>query len=152
MFLMIICNPVSYFLYWWSMKSSKGLADPIHHQIIFAMWVMIWMKDGGPSWICQNHAICICALQISGFAGLPTLHLSNPAICISRQVISTLLLEQRWISPKTNLYFSSPMIFIFRQVSISTFDGVLIFGQLSVGHTAWFGRSRRSWEAQRTSD
>ena len=46
----------------------------------------------------SKSCICICALQISGFAGLPALHLSNPAVCICRQVISTLVLEQRWIS------------------------------------------------------
>ena len=50
--------------------------------------------------------VCICSLRISGFAGFTVLHLSNPAICICRQVISTLLLEQRWISPKTSLAFS----------------------------------------------
>ena len=49
--------------------------------------------------------ICICALQMSGFAGLPVLHLSNPAVCICRQLISTLLLEQRWISHKTIFVF-----------------------------------------------
>ena len=45
MFLIIICYPVSYFWYWWPMKSLIGMADPIHHLIIFAMWVMIWMKE-----------------------------------------------------------------------------------------------------------
>ena len=42
---------------------------------------------------------------MSGFAGLPVLHLSNPAVCICRQLISTLLLEQRWISHKTIFVF-----------------------------------------------
>ena len=72
-------DPASYFWYWWSMNSSvwRALMD------------------------LSKSCICICALQISGFAGLPALHLSNPAACICRQVISTLLLEQRWISPKT---------------------------------------------------
>ena len=55
----------------------------------------------------SKSCICICALQISGFAGLPALHLSNTAACICRQVISTLRLEQRWISPKTICVFSN---------------------------------------------
>ena len=50
--------------------------------------------------------VCICSLRIFGFAGLTVLHLSNPAICICRQVISTLLLEQLWISPKTSFVFN----------------------------------------------
>ena len=75
--------------------------------------------------------ICICALQMSGFAGLPVLHLSNPAVCICRQVISTLLLEQRWISPKTIFVFLKSNIFIFRQV-ISTFDGVCFSSSLLI--------------------
>ena len=53
----------------------------------------------------SKSCICICALQISGFAGLPALHLSNPAVCICTQVISTLVLEQRWISSKTIFVF-----------------------------------------------
>ena len=116
MFLIIICYPVSYFWYWWPMKSLIGMADPIHHLIIFAMWVMIWMKErsniyafaismAGPHGFVKIMHICICALLISGFAGLPTLHLSNPAVCICRQLISTLLLEQRWISHKTIFVF-----------------------------------------------
>ena len=54
----------------------------------------------------SKSSVCICSLRISGFAGLTALHLSNPAICICRQVISTLLLEQRWISPKKSFVFS----------------------------------------------
>jgi len=65
-----------------------------------------WHEYGGPSWICQKSYVCICSLQISGFAGFTVLHLSDPAICICRQVISTHLLEQRWISPKTSFVFS----------------------------------------------
>ena len=54
----------------------------------------------------SKSSVCICSLRISGFAGFTALHLSNPAICICRQVISTLLLEQRWISPKKSFVFS----------------------------------------------
>ena len=50
---------------------------------------------------------CICALSIYGFAGLAVVHLSNPAVRICRQVISTLRLEHRWISPKTICLFSN---------------------------------------------
>ena len=74
----------------------------------------------------SKSSVCICSLRISGFAGLTALHLSNPAICICRQVISTLLLEQRWISQKKVLYFPSLIICIFIQV-ISTFVRVCCF-------------------------
>merc|ERR1711954_417566 len=51
--------------------------------------------------------ISICALRISGFAGLAVLHLSNPPVCICTHAISTLRLEHRWISPKTICVFSN---------------------------------------------
>ena len=51
--------------------------------------------------------VCIWALPIYGFDGLAVVHLSNSAVCICRQVISTLRLEHRWISPKTICLFSN---------------------------------------------
>ena len=107
------------------MKSLIGMADPIHHQYTTSgpphlSNVSDDLDKGTFYCICHvtkmtsvwralmdlsKSCICICALQISGFAGLPALHLSKPAVCICRQVKSTLVLEQRWISPKTIFVF-----------------------------------------------
>ena len=72
-------------------------------------WLSWWQNvpayarnSKGPQWFA-----CICALTIYGFAGLAVVHLSNPAVRICRQVISTLRLEHRWISPKTICLFSN---------------------------------------------
>ena len=104
---------------------------PIHHHI-FAMWVMIWMKErsniyafamsqrwhqyGGPSWICQNHAyvfahcryldllvcpLCICQTQLPAFAD---------------KWYQRFFWSSAGFLPKLFLYFSSPIICIFRQV------------------------------------
>ena len=134
---MIICYPASYVRYWWSMKSLIGMADPIHHLIIFSMRVMIWMKErsniyvcqyGWPSRICQNHA-CICALQISGFAGLPALHLSNQAVCICRHWFQRFFWSSAGFLPKLFQYFSSqPSAFSDRWYPHLLFSSLLIIG------------------------
>ena len=116
MFLIIICYPVSYFWYWWPMKSLIGMADPIHHLIIFAMWVMIWMKERS-----NIYAFAISMAGPHGFVKIIHMYLRTAdvwicwfarfafvkpsCLCICRQLISTLLLEQRWISPKTIFVF-----------------------------------------------
>ena len=64
-----------------------------------------------PTCACNNKApqsfVCICALPIYRFVGWVVMHFSNPAVCICRQVISTLPLEHHWISPKTIFVFSN---------------------------------------------
>ena len=101
----------------------------------------------------SKSSVCICSLRISGFAGLTALHLSNPAICICRQVISTLLLEQRWISPKKSFVFSKSNHLHFHSGDIHICQSLLfssllinqnslvqpIFTQLSPSLAAEFG-------------
>ena len=93
-------------------------------------WLSWWQNvpayarnSKGPQWFA-----CICALTIYGFAGLAVVHLSNPAFCICRQVISTLRLEHRWISPKTICLFSNSNHLHLQTCDISTCvrDGTMV--------------------------
>ena len=78
-------------------------------------WLSWWQNV--PAYACNSKGpqwfACICALTIYGFAGLAVVHLSNPAVCICRQVISTLRLEHL---PKQFVYFPTPVICICRHV------------------------------------
>ena len=78
----------------------------------------------------SKSCISICALQISGFAGLVILHLSNPAVCICRHAISTLRLEHRWISPNTMCVFSNSNHLHLQTGDLSTFVKSLLFSSL----------------------
>ena len=93
-------------------------------------WLSWWQNvpayarnSKGPQWFA-----CICALTIYGFAGLAVVHLSNPAVRICRQVISTLRLEHRWISPKTICLFSNSSHLHLQICDISTCvrDGTMV--------------------------
>ena len=132
---MIICYPASYFWYWWSRKSLIGMADPIHHHI-FAMWVMIWMKErsniyafamsqrwhqyGGPSWICQNHAYVFLHCRYLDLLVCPLCIRQTQLPAFADKWYQRFFWSSAGFLPKLFLYFSSPIICIFRQV-ISTF-------------------------------
>ena len=81
--------------------------------------------------------ISICALQISGFAGLAVLHLSNPAVCICRHAISTLRLEHRWISPNTMCVFSNSNHLHLQTGDLSTFVKSLLFSSLLINQNSF---------------
>ena len=89
----------------------------------------------------SKSSVCICSLRISGFAGLTALHLSNPAICICRQVISTLLLEQRWISPKKSFVFSKSNHLHFHSGDIHICQSLLFSSLLINQNSPSFGWS-----------
>ena len=100
-------------------------------------WLSRWQNI--PTYACNSKGpqgfVCICSLPIYGFAGLAVVHLSNPAVCICRQVISTLRLEHRWISPKTicvffnsnHLHLQTGDISTFVRVSTPAFDEPVTF-------------------------
>ena len=83
------------------------------------MSVWLALKDLSKSCMYLRTAdIWICWFARFAFVKPSRLHLQT--------LISTLLLEQRWISPETISVFFKSTICIFRQV-ISTFDGVCCF-------------------------
>ena len=108
-------------------------------------WLSRWQNVS--TYACNSKGpqgfVCICALPIYGFAGLAVVHLSNPAVCICRQVISTLRLEHRCISPKTicvffnsnHLHFQTGDISTFVRVSTLAFDEPVTFSDC----WAWCG-------------
>ena len=107
---------------------------PIHHHI-FAMWVMIWMKErsniytfamsqrwhqyGGPPWICQNHAYV--------FAHCRYLDLLVCPLCIRQTQLPAF--ADKWYQcffwssagflPKLFLYFSSPIQVAHKKIRMS---------------------------------
>ena len=104
----------------------------------------------------SKSCVCICALQIYVFAGLPALHLSNPAVCICTQVISTLVLEQRWISSKTifvflksnHLHFWRVHDFTFSQVFMNQNFEPIPPGHLTDTHSDWERPENAKLDAQ----
>ena len=117
---------------------------PIHHHI-FAMWVMIWMKErsniyafamsqrwhqyGGPSWICQNHAYVFAHCRYLDLLVCPLCICQTQLPAFADKWYQRFFWSRAGFLPKLFQYFSSqPSAFSDRWYPYLLFSSLLIIG------------------------